>query len=101
MTGAKREPPEITVAYLVNLYPKISHSFIRREIQALESQGVVVHRFAIRRTAEPLVDDADREELAKTKVLLELGPASLFLSRPCAMRKSTSPRLMLPLGVSM
>ena len=80
MTGAKREPPEITVAYLVNLYPKISHSFIRREIQALESQGVVVQRFAIRRTAEPLVDDADREELAKTKVLLELGPASLFLS---------------------
>ncbi len=80
MTGPKPELPTITVAYLVNLYPKISHSFIRREIQALESHGVVVQRYAIRRISEPLVDDADREELAKTKVLLELGPARLFLS---------------------
>ncbi len=68
------------VAYLVNLYPKISHSFIRREIQALESQGVTVRRFAIRRTSEPLVDAADREELAKTEVILELGAVRLLLS---------------------
>jgi colanic acid/amylovoran biosynthesis glycosyltransferase len=68
------------VAYLVNLYPKISHSFIRREIQALESQGVAVRRFAIRRTSEPLVDAADQEELAKTEVILELGAKRLLLS---------------------
>jgi colanic acid/amylovoran biosynthesis glycosyltransferase len=80
MTGPKPELPVITVAYLVNLYPKISHSFIRREIQALESQGVRVQRYAIRRTSEPLVDDADCEELAKTEVLLELGPRRLFSS---------------------
>ena len=43
MTDPKPELPVITVAYLVNLYPKISHSFIRREIQALESPGVEVH----------------------------------------------------------
>ena len=78
MTDPKPELPVITVAYLVNLYPKISHSFIRREIQALESLGVVVQRYAIRRTSEPLVDDADREELAKTEVLLERGPRRLF-----------------------
>ncbi len=65
------EASALKVANLVNLYPKISHSFIRREIQALESHGVVVRRYAIRRTSEPLVDDADREELAKTERLAE------------------------------
>jgi len=80
MTDPKPELPVLTVAYLINLYPKISHSFIRREIQALESQGVAVQRYAIRRTSEPLADAADREELAKTEVLLELGASRLFLS---------------------
>ena len=80
MTGSKPRPHAMAVAYLVNLYPKISHSFIRREIQALESQGVVVHRYAVRRASEPLVDEADVEELGKTKVLLDLGPARLLLS---------------------
>ena len=36
------------IAYLINQYPKISHSFIRREIQALERQRVHVMRIAIR-----------------------------------------------------
>ncbi|HHX89099.1 MAG TPA: colanic acid biosynthesis glycosyltransferase WcaL, partial [Paracoccus sp.] len=36
------------VAYLINQYPKVSHTFIRREILALEGQGVAVARFALR-----------------------------------------------------
>ena len=36
------------VAYLINQYPKVSHSFIRREILALERQGVAVLRVAAR-----------------------------------------------------
>lgn len=36
------------IAYLVNQYPKVSHTFIRREILALERQGVEVTRFALR-----------------------------------------------------
>jgi glycosyltransferase involved in cell wall biosynthesis len=79
MTGPKPKH-DFTVAYLVNLYPKISHSFIRREIQALESQGVTVRRYAIRRSDEPLVDDADREERGKTTVLLDLGAPTLLAS---------------------
>lgn len=77
-TDPTAQRPALAVAYLVNVYPKISHSFIRREIQALESQGVTVRRHAIRRTEEPLVDGADLEEAAKTKVLLELGAARLL-----------------------
>jgi glycosyltransferase involved in cell wall biosynthesis len=46
----------------------------------LESQGVVVHRYAIRTTSEPLVDEADRQEVAKTTVLLDFGPARLLRS---------------------
>jgi len=80
MTDPTPPVPGFRVAYLVNLYPKISHSFIRREIHALESHGVVVNRYAIRTTSEPLVEDADRQEVAKTTVLLDLGPARLLLA---------------------
>ena len=80
MTAQKPELPTLKVAYLVNLYPKISHSFIRREIHALEAHGVLVQRYAIRRTSEPLVDDADLEELARTEVLLDLGWRKLLFS---------------------
>ena len=36
------------VAYLVNQYPHVSHSFIRREIAGLEACGVEVERFAFK-----------------------------------------------------
>ncbi|ERN42679.1 glycosyltransferase [Rubidibacter lacunae KORDI 51-2] len=58
------------VGYLINQYPKISHSFIRREILALEAQGLVVLRFAIRASADALVDPADLDEASKTRYLL-------------------------------
>lgn len=69
--------PRGPVAYLVNQYPKVSHSFIRREIAALEHLGQPVRRFAVRRTAEPLPDPADRAELARTHPLLD-RPAGLM-----------------------
>ena len=36
------------IAYLINQYPKVSHSFIRREILALERQGFEIMRISIR-----------------------------------------------------
>jgi hypothetical protein len=36
--------PALKLAYLVNTYPCASHSFIRREIAALERAGVAVNR---------------------------------------------------------
>ena len=38
----------LRVAYLVNQYPLLSHSFIRREIRALEADGLSVLRIAVR-----------------------------------------------------
>ncbi len=66
------------VAYLVNQYPKVSHSFIRREILGVEQYGVDVHRFAIRACREELVDDADLQELEKTRVVLDAGGLHLL-----------------------
>lgn len=59
------------LAYLVNQYPKTSHSFIRREIAALEAQGVEVERYTIRRVNEELPDERDQAEVARTRVLLD------------------------------
>jgi glycosyltransferase involved in cell wall biosynthesis len=60
------------IAYLVNRYPAVSHTFIRREIQAVESLGHVVERFSIRDTRNGLIDPVDLEEHQKTFVLLNL-----------------------------
>jgi colanic acid/amylovoran biosynthesis glycosyltransferase len=67
------------IAYLVNQYPATSHSFIRREIAALEEQGIEVERFSIRPTSE-LVDQADQLELTKTRFILKVGIRSLLSS---------------------
>ncbi|MGB8701045.1 MAG: glycosyltransferase [Thermosynechococcaceae cyanobacterium] len=61
------------IAYLINQYPKVSHSFIRREIAALETQGLEIFRFAIRDCAEELVDEEDKTELPKTRFVLQQG----------------------------
>jgi len=67
------------LAYLVNQYPKVSHTFIRREISALESAGVAVERFSIRKSTDA-VDDADRAEAEKTRVVLDAGAHRLAWS---------------------
>ncbi|HEX6708112.1 MAG TPA: glycosyltransferase [Albitalea sp.] len=63
----------LRVAYLVNQYPKVSHSFIRREILALERQGVSVQRIAVRGWDEALVDEADLRERELTRYVLRGG----------------------------
>lgn len=65
---------EVRVAYLVNKYPAASHSFIRREIAAVEGQGTTVFRFSVR-PVDPgqLPDTRDQEELSKTAVILGFG----------------------------
>ena len=70
-------PAPFTVAYLVNQYPHVSHSFIRREIAALEKQGLVVLRFSVRPAPAGLVDPADLGERERTRVLLAAGPLAL------------------------
>jgi colanic acid/amylovoran biosynthesis glycosyltransferase len=68
------------IAYIVNQYPAVSHSFIRREILALESQGVEVDRYSIRASQIGLVDSGDRAEEKRTVSVLTQGWPALILS---------------------
>jgi glycosyltransferase involved in cell wall biosynthesis len=61
------------LGYFVNQYPKVSHSFIRREILALERRGMAVRRYALRGWDAPLVDAADERERGLTAFLLRNG----------------------------
>lgn len=65
------------IAYVVNQYPKVSHSFIRREILALERQGMKVLRFAMRGWDGELVDDEDIRERELTRYVLQGGAGGL------------------------
>jgi glycosyltransferase involved in cell wall biosynthesis len=70
----------MTIAYLVNQYPKVSHSFIRREIAGVEACGIRVARFSIRSCGSELVDEVDKRELEKTQVVLGIGKIGLLFA---------------------
>jgi colanic acid/amylovoran biosynthesis glycosyltransferase len=77
------------IAYFVNQYPAISHTFIRREIEALERQGIDIQRSALRGWNADLVDAVDKVEQTKTHYVLRRGALPvlmsmivLFLQRP-------------------
>jgi len=80
------------IAYLVSQYPAASHTFIRREITALESLGVNVQRFTVRQWDQKLVDPRDQEEQRKARVVLHEGAFGLLratlhtlFTRPAAL----------------
>lgn len=66
------------VAYLINQYPKVSHTFIRREILAAERLGFEVERIALRGWDGEVVDQLDEAEQAHTRYLLKDGILPLF-----------------------
>ena len=68
------------IAYVINQYPKVSHSFIRREIAALERQGFDVLPFALRGWNEELVDKEDQRERTRTHYILQDGVLPLLLA---------------------
>ena len=93
----------MTIAYLVNQYPKVSHSFIRREIAGIEACGIPVARFSIRSCGSELVDEIDKLELEKTRIVLGIGKVGLLfalirvaITRP--IRFLTALGLMLQVG---
>jgi glycosyltransferase involved in cell wall biosynthesis len=68
------------IAYLINQYPHVSHTFIRREIFALEKRGFTIMRIAIRGWNTELPDQADRMERERTRYVLRDGFAPLALA---------------------
>lgn len=72
------ETPPLRVAYLGNVYPNTSQSFIRREVAEVEAQGVVVRRYTLRRWHEELVDPQDIAERERTGAVLDVGAVGLI-----------------------
>lgn len=75
------------VAYVVNRYPAVSHTFIRREIEGLEAHGVDVVRISARDVPrEETPDPRDQAERTRTHVLLEHGARGLLPALERTMR---------------
>jgi glycosyltransferase involved in cell wall biosynthesis len=70
----------VRVAYLINEYPKVTHTFVRTEIAALEQAGVQVDRITIRPSRMSMPDAADQQEREKTRVILAVGVSGLLAS---------------------
>ena len=68
------------LAYLCNLYPAVSHSFVRREVEAVERAGHDVYRFSVRPPRSELKDPADRGEAKRTEVVLGHGVFRLLVA---------------------
>jgi colanic acid/amylovoran biosynthesis glycosyltransferase len=90
----------VPITYLINQYPKISHSFIRREILALERQGFNVQRIALRGWDGELVDDEDLRERTRTRYVLQGGLVPLLLSSLRALLGSPG-RFLAALGLAL
>lgn len=80
MTGQEKSSGPRRIAYLVNQYPIVSLAFIRREIHALESEGLTIDRFSIRHWDGTLVDHQDLAEQGRTRYLLDQGARGLLTS---------------------
>ena len=67
------------LAYLTSQYPAASHTFIRREVEALRDLGCQIDTFSVRPpAADETNGDADRNEAARTFYILR-QPATAFL----------------------
>ena len=67
------------IGYLVSRYPAPSHTFIRREIEALRERGVQIDTFSIRNpTGDEVTSDLDRTAQAETWYVLPASPLTLL-----------------------
>ncbi|HEY0214478.1 MAG TPA: glycosyltransferase [Paenirhodobacter sp.] len=85
MTGNR--PP---IAYLTGEYPKVSHTFIQREIEALRAAGWPVQSCTIRRAAaKDVVGAAQKAEEQRTFVVIDAAkkPAALFGAQIWALQQ--------------
>jgi glycosyltransferase involved in cell wall biosynthesis len=80
------------IGYFTNQNPAVSHTFIRREMRALESLDVTVIRYALWTASETLVDPEDKIEQQQTKYILKAG-ISEFLH--CAFAAAIRPSVVL------
>jgi colanic acid/amylovoran biosynthesis glycosyltransferase len=84
--------PNSRVAYLTSLYPASSHTFIRREVEALRKLGFDIDTYSVRSpSAAEIANELDRAESDRTLYLLKqpatafvVAQFAVFFSRPAA-----------------
>src|SRR5688572_19680311 len=83
-------PPNapLRLGYLTAQYPKVSHTFIRREIRELERRGHTIVRLSIRNGGQ-VFDPADQDEMARTFVCLDRPKAEILAA--CAWMQAKRP----------
>jgi len=75
------------IAYVASLFPKLTETFVLREVMEMERAGIPVSTFSLRpRPSEPIHADA-RPYLAKTHYAAWLGPDHLAALISLAMRR--------------
>lgn len=90
------------VGYFTNQYPAVSHTFIRREIQAVEQLGVTVARYAVKPAYGKLLHESDEAELAKTRHIVQTGVLrALYVVARTAVRRLPSLITCLRLAIRM
>jgi colanic acid/amylovoran biosynthesis glycosyltransferase len=92
----------VKIAYLVSLYPAVSHTFILREVLALRRLGAEIGTFSIRTpSAGEILGPEAAAEAARTFNILPIGPARAFrallwsaLRRPRAASREFHARVL-------
>ncbi|MCB2105054.1 MAG: glycosyltransferase family 4 protein [Rhodobacteraceae bacterium] len=83
--------PKGRIAYLTGEYPKVSHTFIQREVAALRAHGVDVMTCTVRRApARDVVGADQQEEQARTFCILDAArnPLRLLGAHLALIRRS-------------
>jgi colanic acid/amylovoran biosynthesis glycosyltransferase len=74
------------VGYLVSQYPAASHTFIRREVEALHRRGIDIQTFSVRRPSSvELSSSRDQAEFSNTYYLLPANLKKLLLAHVFAL----------------
>lgn len=79
------ESSRLKIGYVISRYPKISHTFVQREVLGLRAAGFEVETFAVVAAGEAeILSPVDRAEADRTIAIRPAGPGKLFrhLIRP-------------------
>jgi glycosyltransferase involved in cell wall biosynthesis len=79
------------IAYLTGEYPKVSHTFIQREVLALRDHGYDIRTCSVRRAPDKDINHDQTEELANTFFVLDEAKSPVHLLRCLAGQMIQAP----------
>lgn len=79
------------IAYLTGEYPKVSHTFIQREVLALRDHGYDIRTCSVRRAPDKDINHDQTEELANTFFVLSSAKSPAHLLRCLASQFKHAP----------